>query len=290
MTQKTDQRVLARLALWAEQAHLGLPDLTHLRMARYVAGCRDRTIVDGARVGRPVSLSTWEQELSVLHVFFRYLVEQGVLLMNPVRGVHGRTSRILCGRGVFTVSEVEHVLAQLEGTDPYEQRERTLFGILYGAGLRLREALNLDLIDYDADSLIVCIRRGKGGKDRVVPIGSVMAHDLDEYLSSGRPHLAVRGGTPALFVNRYGGRLGASRVQQRLRQIQKQAGVFPVRGTHAFRHAFATHMLQGGADVRLIQAFLGHASLATTARYTHLELGDLRRALTRAHPRERRRR
>lgn len=286
-TQRVDRRVLEALWRWVRASRLDLEDLTRRRMAHYVGGRRLRQVQGNWRAGQRVSPSTFQQELGVLHVFFRYLVDHEVLLLDPVRGIHGQSQEVVCGRGVFSISEVEKIFGQLDGTAPWDQRDRALVGVLYGAGLRVGEALALDLSDYNAEDPLLWIRCGKGNKGRIVPLGPTAAHDLDEYLNSGRVQLAPKAASSAVFVNRYGRRLGKCGAYQRVRQHQRRAGIHPVRGTHAFRHAFATHMLRNGADLRLLQRFLGHKLLSVTARYTHLDVGDLRKVLLRAHPRER---
>src|SRR5438477_67665 len=169
-------------------------------------------------------------------------------------------------------AEVEGLLAGLEGEGPIPLRNRALVELVYSAGLRSAEAVGLDLGDIDFEQELVRVRRGKGAKDRVVPLGEEAAHWLARYLRDGRPELA-RGAEDALFLSARGRRLDTS-PPRRL-----------VPHPHRLRHAFATHLLEGGADLRTIQELLGHSSLSTTQVYSHVDARRLRRVYDHAHPR-----
>jgi site-specific recombinase XerD len=168
-------------------------------------------------------------------------------------------------------AEIERTLDALAGDEPLELRNHALVELVYSAGLRSAEAVALDLGDVDFEQELVHVR-GKGGKERVVPLGEEAAHRLARYLRSGRPKLA-RGAENALFVSTRGKRLDTST----LRRITPHP--------HRLRHAFATHLLEGGADLRTIQELLGHSSLSTTQVYSHVDGKRLRRVYDRAHPR-----
>jgi site-specific recombinase XerD len=168
-------------------------------------------------------------------------------------------------------AEVEGTLERLEGDGPLARRNRALVELVYSAGLRAQEAVGLDLGDVDFEQETVHVR-GKGGKERVVPLGEEAAHQLALYLRDARPELA-RGAENALFLSARGRRLDTST----LRRL--------VPHPHRLRHAFATHLLEGGADLRTIQELLGHSSLSTTQIYSHVDGRRLRKAYDRAHPR-----
>ncbi len=168
-------------------------------------------------------------------------------------------------------AEVDTMLAGLDGDGPLGLRNRALVELVYSAGLRSAEATALDLSDVDFDQETLHVR-GKGGKERVVPLGEEAAYWLARYLREGRPELAV-GAENALFISARGRRLDTST----LRRI--------VPHPHRLRHAFATHLLEGGADLRVIQELLGHSSLSTTQIYSHVDGRRLRRVYDRAHPR-----
>jgi site-specific recombinase XerD len=167
--------------------------------------------------------------------------------------------------------EIEAVLDRHSGNDPLTLRNRALLELVYSAGLRSREAVDLDLSDVDFEQEAVHVR-GKGGKERVVPLGEEAAYRLRLYLDGSRPSL-VRGAEVALFVSARGRRLDTSTIRRLLPH------------PHRLRHAFATHLLEGGADLRVIQELLGHSSLSTTQAYSHVDGRRLRKVYDRAHPR-----
>jgi site-specific recombinase XerD len=162
-------------------------------------------------------------------------------------------------------------LSALEGDEPLGVRNRALLELVYSAGLRSREAVDLDLADVDFEQEQVHVR-GKGGKERVVPLGEEAAHRLALYLRDARPQL-VRGAENALFISARGRRLDTSTLRRLFAH------------PHRLRHAFATHLLEGGADLRTIQELLGHSSLSTTQVYSHVDGRRLRRVYDKAHPR-----
>jgi integrase/recombinase XerD len=168
-----------------------------------------------------------------------------------------------------------------DGVDPLRLRDRAIVELLYSTGARVGELVALDL-DEVVDGELVRLR-GKGGKERVVPIGSYARASLDAYLVRTRPYLVARGGTPALFLNRRGGRLSRQSVWALLSELGAQTGVSV--SPHSLRHSFATHLLEGGADVRVVQELLGHASVATTQIYTLVTVDSLRATYLSAHPR-----
>ena len=163
------------------------------------------------------------------------------------------------------------MLAEHSGDDPLELRNRALLELVYSAGLRSAEAVGLDLADVDFEQELVHVR-GKGGKERVVPLGEEAAAWLARYLHEARPQLA-RGANDAFFLSVRGRRLDTST----LRRLAPHP--------HRLRHAFATHLLEGGADLRTIQELLGHSSLSTTQMYSHVDARRLRKVYDRAHPR-----
>jgi integrase/recombinase XerD len=167
--------------------------------------------------------------------------------------------------------EVDTVFEAIDGEGPLAVRNRTLVELVYSAGLRSQEVVDLDLADVDFDQELVHVR-GKGGKERVVPLGEEASHRLAVYLREVRPELA-RGAENALFVSVRGNRLDTSTLRRLLPH------------PHRLRHAFATHLLEGGADLRTIQALLGHSSLSTTQMYSHVDAKRLRKVYDRSHPR-----
>ena len=169
------------------------------------------------------------------------------------------------------VAEIEALLELVDGDSPLAHRNRALLELVYSGGLRSAEAVALDLADVDFERESVHVR-GKGGKERMVPLGEEAAHRVARYLREGRPALAA-GAENALFLSARGRRLDTSTIRRL------------VRHPHRLRHAFATHLLEGGADLRTIQELLGHASLSTTQVYSHVDARRLRRVYDRSHPR-----
>ncbi len=180
-------------------------------------------------------------------------------------------------------------LVEAAGFDqtPRARRDRALLELLYGTGARISEAVGLDLDDLDADEGTVVLH-GKGGKDRMVPVGTFARRAVDAYLVRGRPSLAASGrGSPAIFLNARGGRLSRQSAWAVLRAAADRAGLRVDISPHTLRHSFATHLLDGGADVRVVQELLGHASVTTTQIYTLVTVDHLREVYAAAHPRAR---
>jgi integrase/recombinase XerD len=184
-------------------------------------------------------------------------------------------------------AEVERLVDAAAGTTPRALRDRALVELLYGAGLRVSEAIGLARASVDLDDRLVRVL-GKGGKERIVPLGRPAAEALRRYLALGRPHLDRRH-RPDLFLNARGGALTRAGAFLILRRLADRAGLEPGRvHPHLLRHSFATHLLEGGADLRSVQEMLGHADLATTERYTHVSDRRRRETYFRAHPHARR--
>jgi len=186
----------------------------------------------------------------------------------------------------ITVSEVEALLSAAGGPETARGlRDRALLEVLYGCGARISEAVGLEVDDIETANASVLLR-GKGGKDRMVPLGSYALNSLEAYLVRGRPELAAAGrGNPALFLNTRGGRLSRQSAWSILRAAAGRAGLAESVSPHTLRHSFATHLLDGGADVRVVQELLGHASVTTTQIYTLITVERLREVYATAHPR-----
>ncbi|CAM2736811.1 site-specific tyrosine recombinase XerD [Mycobacterium intermedium] len=218
----------------------------------------------------------------------RFAAAEGLADVDVARAVRPPTP----GRRLPKSLTVDEVLALLEaaGGDnaadgPLTLRNRALLELLYSTGARISEAVGLDVDDIDTQARSVLLR-GKGGKQRLVPIGRPAVAALDAYLVRGRPDLARRGrGTPAIFLNSRGGRLSRQSAWQVLQDAAERAGISAGVSPHMLRHSFATHLLEGGADVRVVQELLGHASVTTTQIYTLVTVHALREVWAGAHPR-----
>jgi integrase/recombinase XerD len=216
----------------------------------------------------------------------RHLVLEGITPTDPSRDVHPPATAKRLPKAL-TVSEVGALLDAAATDDPRGLRDRALLEFLYATGARISEAVGLDLDDLDDVSGVVRLF-GKGSKERIVPVGSFARAALDAYLVRGRPVLAAGGrGTPAVFLNARGGRLSRQSAWQVLRDAADRTGITASVSPHTLRHSFATHLLQGGADVRTVQELLGHASVTTTQIYTLVTVDSLREVYAVAHPRAR---
>jgi integrase/recombinase XerD len=218
----------------------------------------------------------------------RFAAAEGLADLDVARAVRPPTP----GRRLPKSLTIDQVLALLEGAGgdsaadgPLTLRNRALLELLYSTGARISEAVGLDVDDIDTHARSVLLR-GKGGKQRLVPIGRPAVQALDAYLVRGRPELTRRGrGTPAIFLNVRGGRLSRQSAWQVLQDAAERAGITSGVSPHMLRHSFATHLLEGGADVRVVQELLGHASVTTTQIYTMVTVHALREVWAGAHPR-----
>lgn len=218
----------------------------------------------------------------------RFLAAEGVVEVDVARAVKPPTPTRRLPKSL-TLDEVVSLLeaagGERESDGPLTLRNRALLEVLYSTGARISEAVGLDIDDVDTESRSVLLR-GKGGKQRLVPIGRPAVHALDAYLVRGRSELARRGrGTAAIFLNARGGRLSRQSAWQVLQDAAERAGITSGVSPHMLRHSFATHLLEGGADVRVVQELLGHASVTTTQIYTLVTVHALREVWAGAHPR-----
>ncbi|WP_030450225.1 site-specific tyrosine recombinase XerD [Herbidospora cretacea] len=230
--------------------------------------------------------SSAARAVSAVRGLHRFALREGVSAHDPANQVRPpRTLRRL--PKAITVDDVERLIAA-SGPDesPLTFRNRALLEVLYGTGARISEAVGLAVDDIATASQVVL--RGKGGTTRIVPLGRYARSALDAYLVRARPQIASHGrGTPALFLNARGGRLTRQGAWEVLQSAAERAGLSGV-SPHMLRHSFATHLLDGGADVRVVQELLGHASVTTTQVYTLVTVDKLREVYAAAHPRARR--
>ena len=270
-------------------------------LRRYVAHLRERGVDDLAAVQEadvsgfvaalrsgpaPLAASSAARALAAVRGLHRFAARDGLVDDDVSRAVTPPATARRLPR-TLTVDEVEQLLAGCIGDGPTGLRDRALLELLYSTGARISEAVGIDVDDLDADSRTVLLH-GKGGKQRVVPVGRPALAAVDAWLVRGRPALASRGrGSPALLLNARGARLSRQSAWHVLRGAAEVAGVRAEVSPHTLRHCFATHLLSGGADVRVVQELLGHASVATTQIYTHVTVDTLREVYATAHPRAR---
>ena len=244
---------------------------------RYVARSRENGL----------SAATIARRTAAARTFFRHQQLIGQRGDNPAAAVE-LPRRVRTLPKTLSPGEAERLLGAANGVTPRALRDRALAELLYGAGLRVSEAVGLEKGGVDLDSRLVRVT-GKGGKQRVVPVGRAAVEALRRYLSRGRPHLDRRH-RPELFLNAKGGGLTRAGAFLILRRLAAEAGLEDGRvHPHLLRHSFATHLLEGGADLRSVQEMLGHADLATTELYTHVSDSRRREVYFDSHPHARRR-
>jgi integrase/recombinase XerC len=232
--------------------------------------------------GKGTARSSIARKLAALRTFFRFLTREGRLEKNPARLISTpRQEKKIPGR--LEEKEVEKLLDCPDTSDPLGRRDQAILELFYATGLRVGELVGLDRSSVERDAQLVRAK-GKGRKERLVPYGEPAAEALDRYLRDRR-QLAKRGpGTDALFLNARGQRLTVRSVHRLVRKYLRQAALRSGLSPHSLRHAFATHLLERGADLRSIQELLGHSSLSTTQKYTHLSTAKLLKVYEKSHP------
>ena len=229
-----------------------------------------------------MSKTTVARKLAAVRTFYRHLIEIGAVSASPADLV-ASPKRDQYLPQVLKPAEVAAVLDGIPASTPLELRDRAMFELAYAAGLRAEEIVNLDVTDADPDAEHLRVL-GKGSKTRVVPAGEPAWRAIARYLERGRPAL-LHEAEPALFISKTGKRLSTSDVRRRLTGWVRRAAVAGGVTPHTLRHSFATHLLEGGADLRAIQELLGHATISTTQTYTRVESGRLKKVYALAHPR-----
>jgi integrase/recombinase XerD len=257
-TQRAYGSDLHAFAAWLDQRELQVEDVDARVLSEWVG--------ELGRGRNRLSATTISRRLASVRSFLRFTLGPALV---PEATLSPRRPRRL--PDAPKQSDVDELLELADGETPLALRNRALLELLYSAGLRSAEAVGLDLADVDFEREALHVR-GKGDKERVVPLGEEAAHHLARYLHEARPSLA-RGAVDAVFLSARGRRLDTSIVRKL------------VRHPHRLRHAFATHLLEGGADLRTIQELLGHSSLSTTQIYSHVDAKRLRRVYDRSHPR-----
>lgn len=235
----------------------------------------------------PLAASSAGRTVVAVRGFHRFAAREGLTPSDPGKEVRPPTQTRRLPKAI-SVAEIEAILAAAGGEgSPRELRDRALIEVLYGTGARISEAVGLDLDDLDLDAASVLLR-GKGSKERLVPVGRMAVAAVEAYLIRGRPALAGAGrGSPGLFLNARGGRLTRQSAWSLLAAAVQRSSVTAEVSPHTLRHSFATHLLDGGADVRVVQELLGHASVTTTQIYTLVTVDRLREVYVLAHPRGR---
>lgn len=264
---------VSQLADWARDAGIDPVEMDHRQLRHFAAH------LSKSGAGR----STVARKLSAARAFYRNLVKREQVEQNPADLVSSPRIDSTLPR-VLSEAEVSRLIDQVPARSSLDVRDRSIFELAYSCGLRAEElvSLNCDNLDFDSEEVRV---RGKGSRDRLVPMGEFAQAALESYLLRARPGLAKSKGAKALFLSKSGRRLSPSDIHRRLTIWVRRAAIAGRVSPHVLRHSFATHLLHGGADLRTIQELLGHSQISTTQVYTRVESKHLRKVYRASHPR-----
>ena len=276
---------------------------THWALKMFLSWAQERSLVDPAEItkttlesyqrwvyryrkddGEPLSFRTQRMRLGSLQRFFSHLCKSGYLQANPASDLELPRKPYQILPKALNDEELKAVMGLHDVTDVMGLRDRTMLELLYATGIRRSELVALDVSDVDRVQASVYIRKGKGGKGRLLPVGSCALHWLEAYLDRSRPAMAVSMQEQALFLTGYGERFSPGYLGNWVSRTMKAAGITKKGACHLLRHSCATHMLENGADIRIIQQMLGHARLDTTQIYTEVSITTLRDVYNRTHP------
>jgi integrase/recombinase XerD len=277
---RTHRTAVRRFIAWADERGVGRPaDVTKAVLERYQRHLFHHRKPDG----KPLTIGTQHSCLTPLRAWFKWLARENHIPFNPASELELPRLPKHLPRAILTVAEVEAILAAADHTNPAGLRDRALLETLYSTGLRRAEAAALALYDLDATRGLVFVREGKGRRDRVVPIGERALAWVERYLVEARPQLMAHH-HQGLFVTDYGEPAPPEWIATKVKRYMAFAGIDKPGATHLLRHAMATHMLEAGADIRILQALLGHAQLNTTEIYTHVSIEHLKAIHAATHP------
>ncbi|HZL96171.1 MAG TPA: site-specific tyrosine recombinase XerC, partial [Vicinamibacterales bacterium] len=275
------QKALRRFVAWAEARGLrSVAELTLPLLERYQRDLFLYRKVDGM----PLAMTSQQLLLVPLKGFFRWLARSGRIQSNPAAELVLPRKPARLPVRVLSVAEVERAICQTDTSAPWGVRDRAILEVLYSTGVRRAELAALAVYDWDRERGTIAVRQGKGGRDRVVPIGERASLWLARYLETVRPGLVGSPDDATLFLTDYAECFEKNRLGDLVRRYLDWAGIRVPGACHLLRHACATHMLENGADIRFIQAQLGHADLRSTQIYTHVSIGKLKQVHAATHP------
>ena len=274
------ERALDSFIRWSDERGLGRPqDITRPILQRY-----QRYLFHYRKAnGTPLAFSTQATLLHPLRAFFKWLTLENHLLYNPAADLEVPRAPRQLPKLLLSVAQVEQVLNQPDVDTPMGLRNRAMLETFYSTGIRRSELTRLTLYDVDTERGTLMVRQGKGRKDRLLPIGARACRWLDRYRAEVRPLLILEPDHGFLFVTDYGEPFEKNRLGDMVRRYMRLAGI-EHGSCHAFRHAMATHMLENGADIRFIQAMIGHSQLSTTEIYTQVSISKLKEIHAATHP------
>jgi len=236
------------------------------------------------REDKPISAASLCNLMWPVRKFFKYLSRENLVLFNPALEIELPRKEKRLPRNIFSISEIDYVLNAVDVDTDLGVRDRAILEVLYSTGMRRAEVVRLRVGDVDIDEGLVRIREGKGRKDRVVPIGERAIKWLERYLYDVRPLFEKRKDEEGIFLSKHGDSLNMDWLTKLTKKYIRKSGVNKNGACHSFRHAFATHLLEAGVDVRYIQSMLGHENLESTMIYTRVSIGKLKEIHERFHP------
>jgi integrase/recombinase XerD len=234
--------------------------------------------------GKPLGISTQRSRLGTIKDYFAYLTKYNHIPANPASELELPRQEKRLPQQALTLTEIKSVLNVPDISDPLGIRDRTILELFYSTGIRRSELTNLEITDLNQERQILQVLKGKGNKDRIVPISKRTLHWLTKYLDQVRPKLLLNPYEKAFFVTSYGEKFNPDVISRMVSKFIKQADIGKPGSCHILRHSCATHMLEGGADIRFIQQLLGHEKLETTAIYTHVSIEQLKAVHSKTHP------
>ncbi len=278
------RRMLSRFILWCDERDLDRPqDITRPLLERY-----RRYLYHYRKAnGEPLSFATQQQRLVPIKMFFKWLTKENYILYNPASELELPRVHRRLPKQLLSADEVERILNQTLLHGELGIRDRAIIETLYSTGIRRAELANLKLYDIDTRNGTLMIREGKGKKDRMVPIGSRAGQWIERYRDEVRPSLVVEPDAGYLFLHEYGEPFRRNRLTDLVKKYIRAAGIDKPGACHIFRHTMATLMLDNGADIRFIQAMLGHSDLSTTQIYTQVSIAKLKEIHALTHPADR---
>jgi integrase/recombinase XerD len=280
-TVDTTRRHVEQFAIWCDTRGLVRPEeITKPILERYQRFLFHYRKKDG----RPLSYSSQAGKLVAVRGMFRWLARQNAILWNPAADLDLPRPEYRLPKHVLTITEIEKVIAAPDVRDPLGLRDRAIVETLHATAMRRSELVGLSVYDVDTERQTVRIRRGKGDKERIVPIGERALAWIGKYVDVVRPELVVTASEQALFLTRLGDPFTPDALTDRVRKIVSESEVGKKGACHMFRHTAATLMLEGGADIRYVQQMLGHSKLETTEIYTHVSITKLREVYAATHP------
>ena len=283
-TVRARRQAIRRFIGWCDERGLDDPrEITRPMLERYQKYLFYYRKPEGKDSGAPLSIGMQVQYLAPLKTWFKWLSRSHHILANPAAEIDLPKQHKSLPRSVPSVQEVEAILSEADPATAAGLRDRAMLETLYATGLRRMELPGVKIYDVDMNRGVLWVRHGKGRRERVVPLGERAMAWLDKYLCDARPQL-LAGDTEALFLTDYGEAVQPHYVADKVKRYMQFAGVHKTGSTHLLRHACATHMLEGGADIRYIQEMLGHANLQTTEIYTHVSIDKLIAVHGATHP------